>query len=108
MEIRQFSKFDAAVTSIFKGLLESYPTPRELDATIIGYRANTKYKSIYRVAVEKRASLHPSEDEHFFADIVRWLASHSYLLFDKEQACKFYGAVVTDKGLVLCESLLGV
>ena len=81
MEIRQFSKFDAAVTSIFKGLLESYPTPRELDATIIGYKANTKYKSIYRIAVEKRASLHPSEDEHFFADIVRWLASHSYLLF---------------------------
>jgi hypothetical protein len=104
MEIRQFSKFDAAVTSIFKGLLESYPTPRELDATIIGYKANTKY----RIAVEKRASLHPSEDEHFFADIVRWLASHSYLLFDKEQACKFYGAVVTDKGLELCESLLGV
>lgn len=108
MEIRQFSKFDTAITSIFKGLLESYPAPRELDVTVIGYKANTKYKSIYRIAVEKRASLHPSEDENFFADIVRWLASQSYLLFDKEQACKFYGAVVTEKGLKLCESLPGV
>ncbi|MHC8289148.1 hypothetical protein ACYZUD_20510 [Pseudomonas sp. XS1P51] len=105
MEIRQFSKFDATVTSIFKGLLESYPTPRPLDATVVGYKASTRYRSICTSAVEKQASVYPTEDEHFFADIVRWLASQSYLMFDKEDACKFSGAVVTEKGLKLCETL---
>ncbi|AZF38279.1 hypothetical protein C4J88_3505 [Pseudomonas sp. R4-39-08] len=42
---------------------------------------------------------------NFFADIVRWLASQSYLLFDKEDGYKFSGAVVTETGLKLCETL---
>jgi hypothetical protein len=78
---------------------------RELDATAVGYKANEGYKSIHTSAVEKQASGQSTENEQFFADIVRWLASQSYLLFDKEDGYKFSGAVVTEKGLKLCETL---
>ncbi|WP_416739221.1 hypothetical protein ACM1ZW_20745 [Pseudomonas sp. NFX71] len=105
MEIRKLSKFEATITSIFKSLMESYPTPCELDAGVAGYKAGADYRSIFTSAVEKRTSAHPSSDEHFFADIVRWLAAQSYLVFDKEDACKFCGAVMTEKGLKLCETL---
>lgn len=105
MEIRQFSKFEATVTSIFRSLMGSYPAPCELDAGVAGCKPRADYRSIFTSAIEKRTSAHPTSDEHYFADIVRWLAAQSYLVFDKEDACKFSGAVVTEKGLKLCETL---
>ncbi|WP_447889907.1 hypothetical protein [Pseudomonas hormoni] len=105
MEIRQYSKFDVTVTSIFKGLAASYPAPCQLDATVVGYDANTGNPPIHASATDRQTSTCPTEDENFFADIVRWLASQSYLVFDTEDACRFSGALVTEKGLKLFEAL---
>lgn len=101
MEIRQFSKFDATVTSIFKELLESYPAPRHLDATVVGYKGNADNPPINYAAFDEKAYARPTEDEFFFADIVRSLATQHYLMFENESACTFSGVVVTRKWLSL-------
>lgn len=105
MEIRQLSKFDATVTSVFNSLLENFPTPNSLDATVAGYEANGGYKPIAGSTYNEKTYTRPSEDERFFADTIRWLASEKYLAFKKEEDCKFEDVVATEKGLKLWTAL---
>lgn len=99
MGIRQLSQFDATVTAVFKGLLESFPAPVTLDATVAGYEAKAGYVPIVGSEFNEQTYIYPDQDEVFFASTVHWLASESYLTFKKEDDCKFFNAVVTEKGL---------
>lgn len=105
MEIQQLSRFDATVTSVFKSLLESFPTPLLLDATAAGYETVAGYVPVEGSLYGEKNYIYPTEDELFFASTVHWLATERYLIFKKEDDCRFVDVVLTEKGLKLWNAL---
>ncbi|KJZ34500.1 hypothetical protein [Pseudomonas fluorescens] len=105
MEIQQLSRFEATVNSVFKSLLECFPTPAQLTAAIAGYEANAGYHPVEGSVYGHKTYVTPTEAEFFFADTVRWLMTEGYLLTRKEDDCKFEGSVLTQKGLKLLRAL---
>lgn len=108
--IKELDDFTLVTTKIFNKLLETFPNPIDLDATVAGYEATAGY---HEVATEGTTSSwaqpsiykHPEADEQLFANTLHWLANEGYVRVEKVKNCRFSMVVLTEKGLRLLKAL---
>lgn len=96
--------FQLVASKVFAKLLESFPNPIDLDATVAGFEAKAGYQKIKREGekpgwLEGSEYIYPEADEVLFTNTVRWLEAEGYLRFEKVRDCRFASVTLSEKGL---------
>ncbi|MDT4858939.1 hypothetical protein FQZ97_934320 [compost metagenome] len=100
MVIKKSKAFEDIVRKVFSHLLETFPVPAHLDASVAGYEvAGTR--TVEEGGFSEVVDCAPSNDELLFAHSVRWLAAEGYVRINQEYYTSFQGVTLTARGLEL-------
>lgn len=93
--------FQRIANKVFAKLLESFPNPVDLNATVADIEAKAGYrqKEVTSSPWGESEYIYPEADEVLFANTMRWLDCEGYIRFEKQSDYEFLSVVLSEKGL---------